>query len=122
MSDSTQIARLATAEAKILQTLREVSQPDPDAEGLELTLASIAMALESGLGPELARNQATGKLDEFILALARWIALHRSDDVDALVVVELPRRTLSLHDLPHGIGLQRLNDAINATASVASPL
>lgn len=111
-----------TAAAKIMRTLRDVSEPEEDAEGLELTLASVAMAMERGLGPELDRNQASGKLDEFLLALARWIAAHRSDNADALVVVELPQRTLKLHDLPHGIGLQRLNEAINAAGDVSSPL
>ncbi len=111
-----------TAAEKIMRSLRDVSQPDEDAAELELMLASVALGLERGLGPELERNQASGKLDEFLLALARWIAAHRSDSADALVVVELPQRTLKLHDLPHGIGLERLNAAINAAQSVTSPL
>jgi hypothetical protein len=111
-----------TAAEKVTRSLRDLSRPQPGAAELELTLASVAMGLESSLREEMTRMQPTGELDEFILALTRWIGMHTSDDTDALVVVRVPQRALKLHDLPHGIGLERLNEAIAASSSIVSPL
>lgn len=106
-----------TAAAKLARTLRELSMPNPDATEMELALASVAMGLEQQLGPMLDTYQQDGSLDEFVTALARWIALHRSDALDSLVVVELPSR-----ELPAGTRLHRLDQAIEAMAEAESPL
>jgi hypothetical protein len=107
-----------TAAEKLGNTLRELSQPDEDAGAMELTLASVAMGLEQGLGDVLERTQASGELDEFVLALTRFLAIHRSDSAKLLVVVEIPRR----RDLPAGTLLHLLDEAIAATAAATSPL
>lgn len=101
-------AGLRTAEEKIAETLRELSVPDEEAGGLAMTLAAIAMQAEGHL--DLSEQQASGELDEFVLALARWIAGHRSDTARRLVVVELPRR----EDLPAGTKLHCLDEALQA--------
>lgn len=106
-----------TAAEKIAGTLRQLSRPPEDAGEMALTLATVAMGLERGLGAELERNQETGELDEFVLALARWLAWHRSDTARMLVVVELPRRTL-----PAGTKLHLLDEALRAGEDVKSPL
>lgn len=107
-----------TAAVKLMRTLRDLSRPGEDAGGLQLTLATVAMGLESQLGPELERTQATGELDEFIGALTRWIAMHRSESVKRLVVVEMPRR----RDLPPGKRLQLLDEAERLAEQATSPL
>lgn len=107
-----------TAAVKLMRTLRELSQPGEDAGGLQLTLASVAMALEGQLGPELERTQATGELDEFIGALTRWIAMHRSDTVKRMLVVEMPRN----RSLPAGKRLQLLDEAERLAEQATSPL
>lgn len=119
----------STAAEKITNTLRELSRPDEDAGEMELTLATVAMGLERGLGPELEAKQGTGELDEFVLALTRFLAMHRSEDARALVVVEMPRhheqgRPLAdqLSDLPSGTRLRLLDEAIAAADGVVSPL
>lgn len=106
-----------TAAEKITHTLRELSRPDPDAGGLELSLASVAMGLETGLAEQLGEKQETGELDEFVLALTRFLALHRSDSARALFVVEMPRRKM-----PNGMRLKLLDDAIEAAETASSPL
>lgn len=106
-----------TAAEKIRNTLRELSRPGEDADEIELTLATVCMALESGLEEKLAEQQMTGELDDFMLRLTRFLALHRSDDARALIVVELPQR-----DLPAGTRLHLLDEAINATRDVVNPL
>jgi hypothetical protein len=111
-----------TAAEKIQRTLRLLSKPEADAGAMEMTLASVAMGLEGTVGENLGELQAAGDVDEFILALTRWIASHRSDTVDALVVVELPARAMKVQDLPAGIGLQRLQAAIDAQLVASSPL
>lgn len=105
-----------TAAQKIANTLREISKPDEDAGGMELSLASLAMALEQGIGEQLQEKQATGELDDFVLSLTRFLALHRSDDARMLVVLELPRR-----DLPAGTRLHLLDEAIAAADKAESP-
>jgi hypothetical protein len=128
-----QPAGTTTAAEKIGRTLREMSRPDEDAGEMELTLATVAMGLERGLGAELERAQGTGELDEFVLALTRWIALHRSDSADRLVVVELPSYTVhpelgrgreprARTNLPAGTRLKVLDDAIAAAETASSPL
>jgi hypothetical protein len=84
-----------TAAHKILATLRALSQPDEDAEEMELMLASVALGMERGLGEKLAESQDTGELDDFMEGLTRWIATLTSDDKPRLIVVPLPRRELS---------------------------
>jgi hypothetical protein len=79
-----------TAAEKVAATLREMSEPSEDAGGLELTFASLAMGLEGALGPELGGYQESGELDAFVLAIARFLATHRSDSKGKLIVVELP--------------------------------
>jgi hypothetical protein len=76
-----------TAAEKITRTLQEISKPEPDAGEMELTLATVAMGLERGLADQLEEKQATGELDEFMLALTRFLAMHRSNDARQLVVV-----------------------------------
>lgn len=106
-----------TAAEKIMSTLRELSQPDDDAGELELTLATVCMGLERGLGEQIAEQQESGALDEFVLALTRFLALHRSDSARALFVVELPRR-----ELPAGTRLHLLDEAMKAAETASSPL
>jgi hypothetical protein len=106
-----------SAAEKILNTLREMSQPDPGASEMELMLSTVAMGLESSLGSELAEHQASGSLDEFVLALTRFLATHRSDDARALVVVELPRG----RELPPGTRLHLLDEAIAAGEKAKAP-
>lgn len=107
-----------TAAQKLTNTLRELSAPSEDADEMELMLGSIAMALESGLGDVLASSQATGELDEFVLALTRFLAVHRSETAKQLIVVELPRR----RDVPAGTLLHLLDEAIAAATKAESPL
>jgi hypothetical protein len=105
-----------TAAEKIKRTLKELSKPDEDADGLELGLASLAMAVEGTVGDGLEEKQASGEVDEFVAALTRFLAIHRSDDAKQLVVVELPRR-----QLPAGTRLHLLDQAIAAADSAPSP-
>jgi hypothetical protein len=112
---------ITTAAGKIERTLKELSKPDEDAGEMELTLATVAMAMERGLGAELDNRQESGEIDDFILKLTRWIALHRSDTAKELVVVEFPR----LHpQRPLGAGtrLKYLDDAIASAGDAESPL
>lgn len=110
-----------TAADRIASTLRELSRPGPDADGMELTLASVAMGLEGSLAGELTAKQETGELDEFVLALTRFLAMHRSDNADALIVVEMPRGAMQRHDVPAATGLHRLNEAIAASEHAGVP-
>jgi hypothetical protein len=107
-----------TAAEKVMRTLRDMSVPDADAGELELTLATVAMGLEKGLGPELAEHQQSGAVDEFVLALTRFIAGHRSESAKQLIVLELPRG----RELPAGTRLHLLDDAIAAAETASSPL
>lgn len=106
-----------TAEAKILRTLRDMSQPDPDSGELELMLATVAMGLEKALAEQLAQFQASGDLDEWVLALVRFLADHRSESARRLVVVELPRG----RELPTGTRLHLLDEAMAAAEQAESP-
>jgi hypothetical protein len=106
-----------TAAEKIANTLRELSQPDEGAEEMELMLATIAMGLERGLAEGLEEQQRSGKLDEFVLSLTRFLALHRSDDAKQLIVVEMPAR-----ELPAGTRLHLLDEAAKAAKTASSPL
>lgn len=110
-----------TAAAKIMQTLRDVSQPDEDAGELGLMLSTIAMGLERALGDELERAQPTGELDEFVAALTRWIAGHRSDSARRLVVVELPHHP-EHQPLPNGTRLHLLDEAERLAEHASRPL
>jgi hypothetical protein len=105
-----------TAAGKIMRTLRELSKPDPDAGELELMLSSVAMGMESALGAEIERAQASGELDQFVATLTRWISTHRSQSAKRLVVVELPRH----RNLPAGTRLHLLEQAEDAAESAAS--
>ena len=107
----------STAAEKIMRTLRELSKPDEDAGELELTLATVCMGLERGLAEQIVVQQESGELDEFVLALVRFLALHRSDTARACFVVELPRR-----ELPAGTRLHLLDEAIAAAETATSPL
>jgi hypothetical protein len=118
-----------TASEKLTLTLKELSRPDENAGELELTLATVAMGLERRLGPALEEHQRTGAVDQFVLDLVRFLALHRSDDAKQLLVVELPRahehgRPLAdqVQDLPHGTRLRLLDEAVAAAAGADSPL
>ena len=112
---------LHTAAEKILNTLRDMSRPDPGASEYELMLATIAMGLESSLAEAIADAQASGQLDEFVTALTRFLATHRSNDAPQLVVVELPRRPEG-QQLPAGTRLHKLDEAIAAAQVAESPL
>lgn len=115
---SAQGAIRGTAAAKVANTLRELSQPDPDAGAMELTLASIAMGLEGNLGPQLAATQASGELDEWLEAMTRFLASHRSDSARRLLVVEVPR--YPLEQLQPGVRLRLLDEA--AAKTIVNPL
>lgn len=106
-----------TAAEKIARTLREMSKPDPGADELALMLATVAMGLERSLGEQLERTQSSGELDEFILGLVRWLATHRSDSADALLVVEVPRRPI-----PTGRCVALMERAARAYETASSPL
>lgn len=105
-----------TAAEKIARTLKELSRPDEDAGDLELTLATVAMGVERTVGPALGEKQESGEVDEFVAALTRFLAMHRSDTAKQLVVVELPRR-----ELPAGTRLHLLDEAIAAADAAPSP-
>jgi hypothetical protein len=105
-----------SAAEKIMLTLKQISNPSPEAAELELTLSTVAMGLERVILPELERSQGSGELDEFILGLTRWIALHRSNSAKRLVVVELPRR-----DLPTATRLHLLSEASKVADAASSP-
>jgi hypothetical protein len=107
-----------TAAEKILATLRALSQPRPDAGEWELTIATVCMGLERSLGPQLAEQQATGEIDEFVLDLTRFLATHRSDSAQQLLVVEMPRRP----NLPAGTRLHLMDEAARAAENAVSPL
>lgn len=109
-----------TAAQKIMHTLRELSEPDEDAGGMELTLATVAMGLEKGLADDIAEKQSTGELDVFVLALTQFLATHRSDTARRLVVVELPPG--GGRELPTGTKLAFLDRAIEEAESAKSPL
>ena len=115
--DATVDTAPATAAEKIMRTLRELSKPDEDAGALELTLASVCMGLEQGLGEQICEQQESGALDEFVLAFTRFLANHRSNDAKQLLVVELPRR-----ELPAGTRLHLLDEAAAAAEKATSPL
>jgi len=121
-----------TGQEKIEATLKGLTVIDEDAGGMILTLASVAMALESadGFREDLGRNQASGELDKFVVALTRWIGWHRSDG-RRLVVVELPAPQPSadaalwagqMRALPAGTKLHLLDEAIAASENPESPL
>lgn len=109
-----------TGEQKVKQTLKAFTEVDDDADALQLTLASVAMGLESqdGFMESMRENQESGELDEFVIALTRWIATHRSDDAEQLLVVEIPRG----QNIPPGTRLHRLDLALEAQESAKSPL
>lgn len=107
---------VSTAAGKLMNTLRVISHPGEDAAELELALSTVAMGLERAIGQQLAETQASGDLDEFVLNLARFIAVHRSDTANRLVVVELPRGIGPLHRVPDGTRLRALDDAELAMA------
>lgn len=121
-----------SAATKILRTLRELSKPDPDAGEMELTLATVCMGLESSLRGELHEKTPTGEVDEFVRALCRFLAIHRSDHAKQLVVVELPAHTVhpelargrtarAIPNLPPGTRLKLLDDAIAQAGEAPNP-
>lgn len=109
-----------TGEEKVRQTLKAFTEVSDDADAMQLTLASVAMGLESqdGFMESMRENQQNGELDEFVLALTRWIATHRSDEAEQLLVVEIPRG----QHIPPGTRLHRLDLAAEAMQSASSPL
>lgn len=107
-----------TAAEKILETMDALSRPGEDAGEMGLMISTVCMGLGSKIGPELGQAQQTGELDEFVLALTRWIASHRSENQRQLLVVEMPRRP----DLPPGTRLHLMDQALEAAANVESPL
>jgi len=109
-----------TGEEKVRRTLKMFTEVSEDADPMQLTLASVAMGLESQTGflESMSENQASGELDEFVLALARWIATHRSDTAEQLIVVEIPPG----QNIPPGTRLHRLDLACEAMATAESPL
>lgn len=131
--NSDTLAEPRTAAEKVAATLREMSKPEPGAEELQLSLATLAMGLERSIGATLEQAQENGELDEFVLALTRWAATHRSDHAKQLVVVELPPSTMHAElargrtarariDLPPGTRLHLLDEAIAAAETASSPL
>jgi hypothetical protein len=104
-----------TAAEKIYDTLREMSMPAAGADEVQLALSTVAMGLERSFGPMITEAQESGELDEFVLALTRWAATHRSDGAWGLLVVEVPRGRV-----PNGKLLQLVNDAAAAAAAGAS--
>lgn len=106
-----------TAHEKIMQTLHSLSEIEEDAGELEMMLASLAIALERGLGDQLTASQETGELDTFMAALVRWIATLTSDNRPRLIVVPIPRRPLN-----PGQKLHALLRAEEEYAQVARPL
>jgi hypothetical protein len=117
MSNELAVAERRTAAEKIAETLREMSMPGPGAEDMQLALGSLAMGLERSLGGQLTEAQESGELDEFVLALTRWAAMHRSDTAYQLLVVEIPRGRV-----PNGKLLQLLDEAAAAAQAASSPL
>jgi hypothetical protein len=109
-----------TGEEKVRHTLKAFTEVSEDADAMQLTLASVAMGLESQAGflDSMGANQESGELDEFVLALTRWIATHRSDDAEQLLVVEIPVG----QNIPPGTRLHRLDLAAEAMATAESPL
>ncbi len=107
-----------TAAEKILGTLRMLSTPDEDAGELQLMLATVCMGLERSISEALHEQQQTGELDEFVLALTRFLATHRSSGARQLLVVEMPRH----QNIPAGTRLHLLDEAAEAAASATSPL
>jgi hypothetical protein len=106
------------AAEKIMQTLKDLSDPSDDAGGLELAFGSIATMMQSALPSALVQAEADGDLDDIILSLTRWLASHRSDQAHRLLVVELPRR----RDLPPGTKLEYLHQAEQAVVPTGMPL
>ncbi len=113
--------RRRSAAEKILDTLRALSKPGEDAEPMELTIATMCMGMERALGEKLAASQETGEVDEFVTALTRFLATHRSDTGRRLVVVEMPRAPEGQR-LPNGTRMKLLDDAEALTAAAISPL
>lgn len=109
-----------TGEEKVLRTLQGFTNVEADANPMQLTMASVALGLEStGFMESLHESQLSGEVDEFVLALTRWLATHRSDSAEQLLVVEIPRG----QDIPPGTRLHRLDLAAEAVAAgIESPL
>jgi hypothetical protein len=105
-----------TAADKIIDTLREMSQPDESASEMELTLATMALGMLSTMGEQIQQAQDAGELDAFVLTLSRWIAAHRSDGEKLLLVLEVPRRPL-----PAGTRLHLMDEAMLAAEDAGSP-
>jgi len=120
VNESEQRPKARTAAEKIMETLREMSTPPADAEGLQLGIATIAMGLEAQLGEQIEQAQETGELDEFVLGLTRFLATHRSDSAKQLLVVEV-RRTPQGWMLPSGTKLHAIDEAAAAAAAVENP-
>lgn len=118
-ADGQERAKMTGAE-KVKATLHAFTNVDDDADALQLTLASVAMGLESqeGFISTMEENQASGELDAFVLALTRWIATHRSDDAEQLLVIEIPRG----QRIPNGTLLARCERAAEESRNIGSPL
>lgn len=112
-------AETRTAAAKVLETLRALSQPDPGGDEWQLMLSTVAMGLEGMVGPQLEAMQASGDLDEWVAAMVKWLATLRSDTARRLVVAELPRSSVPLAP---GVRLHHLDEAIAQAESAPNPL
>lgn len=113
--------RYMTAAEKILNTLRELSTPRPGAEPMELTIATMCMGMERQLQAQLLEAKDTSQVDDFVCTLTMFLATHRSDRAQRLVVVEMPRAPQGMR-LPNGKRLQLLDIAEARAESAVSPL
>jgi hypothetical protein len=115
------VRRRRSAAEKIQATLRALSKPSPDAEPMELTIATMCMGLERSLGEQLRQSQGSSDVDDFVGALTRFLATHRSDTARRLVVVEMPRAPEGMR-LPNGTRLRLLDEAEALAEQAPSPL
>jgi hypothetical protein len=113
-----------TGAEKVKATLKAFTDTPDDADAMQLTLATVAMGLESQSGflASMEASQESGELDEFVAALTRWIATHRSDHAEQLLVVELPRGRGPFNDIPAGVVLERCRQGAEKMLTASSPL
>jgi hypothetical protein len=119
--DTLPMPRPGTAAEKVLNTLREPSKPRPGADPMELTVATMCMGMERNLERTLLDSKDTSQTDDFMLAMTRFLATHRSDHARRLIVVEMPRAPRGMR-LPNGKRLQLLDEAEAAANAAVSPL
>lgn len=117
-----------SAAKKVTATLRQLSTARPGAEAMELTVASVCLGIEKAIAERLRAAQGS-EVDEFVAALTRFLATHRSDDARRLVVVEMPRMPRTpegpRRKLPAGVRLRlldRAEAAAEASEEAGAPL